>query len=362
MDWCPTPGRRLRIGVMLVDGDVGFGSCSCTSLHIFYKGRTRAPWLRRLASRTTWALPRAPRPAAAPLCWPSSRPSRRTSSSKVGGLPLGTWLRLQPTSPWMESAGWGWVTRPCFRLEHTRTLYIHPVLHRCCDRPGPPRPPLNEQYMYCKRAGTSSSYPMQCCGPPLPSALQARAGMVPRRRPRWRACWTPTRQRKAWLAGEKEVGDGLPTCTCTSVKEEKRHGKRSLGRSRTRVQLCLCHVDHPCTPSTPLSLPHKHARTQVKAERVAQAVARVDKQLSQLVSGPVIGLLESCAPGMWPRLHAVCRRAEQASERELMQVRVACVCVRVCACMHALVCVRACVRARARRRCRTEHALVCVRV
>ena len=39
------------------------------------------------------------------------------------------------------------------------------------------------------------------------------------------------------------------------------------------------------------------------------------------MSSPVVGLLESCEPGMWPRLHALCRNASSVAERSVLQVR-----------------------------------------
>ncbi|GFR42392.1 hypothetical protein Agub_g3264, partial [Astrephomene gubernaculifera] len=59
--------------------------------------------------------------------------------------------------------------------------------------------------------------------------------------------------------------------------------------------------------------------TRVRGEHMSQAVTRVEKQLGALLSGPVMGLLEVCAPGMWGRLHGVCREAATAAERNLMQ-------------------------------------------
>ncbi|PNH08156.1 Protein ROOT HAIR DEFECTIVE 3 [Tetrabaena socialis] len=58
---------------------------------------------------------------------------------------------------------------------------------------------------------------------------------------------------------------------------------------------------------------------RIRTAHVAAAVARAEKQMASLVSGPVIALLESCAPGVWPRLHGVCRQAAAAADKYLKQ-------------------------------------------
>ncbi|KXZ47030.1 hypothetical protein GPECTOR_38g267 [Gonium pectorale] len=56
---------------------------------------------------------------------------------------------------------------------------------------------------------------------------------------------------------------------------------------------------------------------RVRSERLAASLAATEKAMCSKISGPVMGLLETCAPGMWPRLHAVCRDASAAADRHL---------------------------------------------
>ena len=46
----------------------------------------------------------------------------------------------------------------------------------------------------------------------------------------------------------------------------------------------------------------------------------MDKQLRQMLSGPVISLLDSCPGSMWTRLHAACRDAVASAEKALFKV------------------------------------------
>ncbi len=58
----------------------------------------------------------------------------------------------------------------------------------------------------------------------------------------------------------------------------------------------------------------------LRSERITACVGRVEKAMGQLTSGPVLALLDTCAPGVWPRLHGVCRDAAASAEKQLMQV------------------------------------------
>ncbi|MEW5304073.1 MAG: hypothetical protein WDW36_006707 [Sanguina aurantia] len=58
---------------------------------------------------------------------------------------------------------------------------------------------------------------------------------------------------------------------------------------------------------------------RVTSEKVASAMARTEKQLAAHVSGPVIGLLDSCPENLWSHLHAVVRESTAAAERTLFQ-------------------------------------------
>ncbi|GLC63350.1 hypothetical protein PLESTF_000026900 [Pleodorina starrii] len=57
--------------------------------------------------------------------------------------------------------------------------------------------------------------------------------------------------------------------------------------------------------------------SDVRSQQVVAVSERAEQQLASLLSGPVIGLLESCAPGVWPRLYAVCGEAAEVADREL---------------------------------------------
>ncbi|EFJ52341.1 hypothetical protein VOLCADRAFT_79128 [Volvox carteri f. nagariensis] len=58
---------------------------------------------------------------------------------------------------------------------------------------------------------------------------------------------------------------------------------------------------------------------EVRNRQILLATERAEQQLASLLSGPVIGLLETCEPGVWPRLYAVCGEAASTVDKELMQ-------------------------------------------
>ncbi|GIL94426.1 hypothetical protein Vretimale_620 [Volvox reticuliferus] len=57
--------------------------------------------------------------------------------------------------------------------------------------------------------------------------------------------------------------------------------------------------------------------SEVRSREILSATERAEQQLASLVSGPVIGLLDACSPGMWPRLYAVCGDAAAVADKEL---------------------------------------------
>ncbi|KAG2501180.1 hypothetical protein HYH03_000995 [Edaphochlamys debaryana] len=57
----------------------------------------------------------------------------------------------------------------------------------------------------------------------------------------------------------------------------------------------------------------------LRSERIASARSKEERGMASRLSGPVLGLLEVCAPGMWPRLHAACRDAAALADKNLKQ-------------------------------------------
>ncbi|GIL45756.1 hypothetical protein Vafri_2910 [Volvox africanus] len=55
----------------------------------------------------------------------------------------------------------------------------------------------------------------------------------------------------------------------------------------------------------------------VRSREVLLATERAEQQLASLVSSPVIGLLDACSLGMWPRLYAVCGEAAAVADKDL---------------------------------------------
>eukprot|EP00197_Chlamydomonas_leiostraca_P006826 CAMPEP_0202877232 /NCGR_PEP_ID=MMETSP1391-20130828/30312_1 /ASSEMBLY_ACC=CAM_ASM_000867 /TAXON_ID=1034604 /ORGANISM="Chlamydomonas leiostraca, Strain SAG 11-49" /LENGTH=609 /DNA_ID=CAMNT_0049559227 /DNA_START=36 /DNA_END=1862 /DNA_ORIENTATION=- len=57
----------------------------------------------------------------------------------------------------------------------------------------------------------------------------------------------------------------------------------------------------------------------VRTDKMGDALARAERQVSAATSGPIIGLLDACPPGVWSKLHSVAREAAATAEKGLLQ-------------------------------------------
>lgn len=60
--------------------------------------------------------------------------------------------------------------------------------------------------------------------------------------------------------------------------------------------------------------------SEVRNQQVNLITEQLERHLTQQLSGPIIGLLETCTPGMWPRMYVLCDEAADVVNAALVKV------------------------------------------